>query len=80
MTTAAARPRRDAVFNDAPARNHEIQDLSNLLPIDFADDLSMGISHEAIYQSLFIDGRGSMSGAGSPFPRTSRHCRDMKRC
>ena len=33
---------------------------SNRLPIDFPDDESMRISHEAIYQSLYIEGRGAL--------------------
>lgn len=36
------------------------EQISNRLPIDFPDDLSMRISHEAIYQSLFIEGRGAL--------------------
>ena len=36
------------------------EQISNRLPIDFPDDLSMRISHEAIYQSLFIEGRGGL--------------------
>ena len=36
------------------------EQISNRLPIDFPDDESMRISHEAIYQSLFIEGRGGL--------------------
>ena len=36
------------------------EQISNRLPIDFPDDESMRISHEAIYQSLFIEGRGAL--------------------
>lgn len=36
------------------------QQISNRLPIDFPDDEAMRISHEAIYQSLFIEGRGGL--------------------
>lgn len=36
------------------------EQISHRLPIDFPDDLSMRISHEAIYQSLFIEGRGAL--------------------
>lgn len=36
------------------------EQISNRLPIDFPDDDSMRISHEAIYQSLFIEGRGAL--------------------
>lgn len=37
------------------------QQIANRLPIDFPDDLSMRISHEAIYQALYIQGRGALS-------------------
>ena len=36
------------------------EQISNRLPIDFPDDESMRISHEAIYQSLYIQGRGAL--------------------
>ena len=34
--------------------------ISNRLRIDFPDDESMRISHEAIYQALYIQGRGAL--------------------
>ena len=36
------------------------QQIANRLPIDFPDDESMRISHEAIYQALFIQSRGAL--------------------
>jgi IS30 family transposase len=36
------------------------EQIANRLPIDFPDDESMRISHEAIYQALFIEGRGAL--------------------
>ncbi len=36
------------------------EQISHRLPIDFPDDESMRISHEAIYQSLFIEGRSAL--------------------
>ena len=36
------------------------QQISNRLRLDFPDDESMRISHEAIYQSLYIQGRGAL--------------------
>lgn len=36
------------------------EQISHRLRIDFPDDESMRISHEAIYQSLFIQGRGAL--------------------
>ena len=36
------------------------QQIANRLKVEFPDDESMRISHEAIYQSLYIEGRGAL--------------------
>ena len=36
------------------------EQIANRLPIDFPDDKTMRISHEAIYQALYIQGRGAL--------------------
>jgi IS30 family transposase len=36
------------------------QQIARRLPVDFPDDETMRISHEAIYQSLFVQGRGAL--------------------
>jgi IS30 family transposase len=36
------------------------QQISERLKIEFPDDLSMRISHEAIYQALYVQGRGAL--------------------
>jgi len=36
------------------------EQISNRLRVDFSDDVSMRISHEAIYQALYIQGRGAL--------------------
>lgn len=36
------------------------EQISNRLKIDFPDDESMRISHEALYQALFIEARGAL--------------------
>src|SRR5699024_8780443 len=36
------------------------EQIANRLKVDFPDDESMRISHEAIYQALFIEGRGAL--------------------
>jgi hypothetical protein len=38
-----------------------MEQISNRLRLDFPDDPSMRISHEAIYQALFIEGRGALA-------------------
>jgi IS30 family transposase len=37
------------------------EQISNRLPLDFPEDPTMRISHEAIYQALYIQGRGALS-------------------
>ena len=42
------------------ARSWSPEQISNRLRLDFADDESMRVCHEAIYQSLYIQGRGGL--------------------
>jgi IS30 family transposase len=60
------------------------EQISNRLRLDFPDDESMRVSHEAIYQSLFIQGRGALrrelsaclrTGRASRVPRARAHSR-----
>ena len=36
------------------------QEISRRLPLDYPDDSTMRVSHETIYQSLFVQGRGEL--------------------
>ena len=45
------------------------------LPLDFPDDSSMRISHEAIYQALYIQGRGALKRELVSYLRTGRALR-----
>jgi transposase, IS30 family len=51
------------------------QQISERLKIDFPDDLGMRISHEAIYQSLFVQGRGALKRELVACLRTGRALR-----
>ncbi len=42
------------------AKSWSPEQISNRLRIDFPDDDSMRISHEAIYQALYVQGRGAL--------------------
>ena len=37
-----------------------VEQIARRLPVDFPDDDNMRISHEAIYQALFVQGRGAL--------------------
>lgn len=39
------------------------EQIARRLPVDFPHDESMRISHETIYQALYIQGRGALRGS-----------------
>ncbi|WP_316227230.1 IS30 family transposase [Bradyrhizobium sp. SZCCHNR1047] len=51
------------------------EQIARRLPIDFPDDEAMRISHEAIYQALFVQGRGALKRELSSCLRTGRALR-----
>jgi IS30 family transposase len=51
------------------------EQISRRLRVDFPDDESMQISHEAIYQALYIQGRGALRRELSACLRTGRALR-----
>jgi len=54
------------------------EQISQRLKVDFPDDASMRISHEAIYQSLFIQGRGALKRELVACLRTGRALRQPR--
>jgi IS30 family transposase len=48
------------------------EQIARRLPIDFPDDKTMRISHEAIYQALFVQGRGALRRELAACLRTGR--------
>jgi IS30 family transposase len=51
------------------------EQISNRLRLDFPDDQSMRVSHEAIYQSLYVQGRGALRRELTACLRTGRALR-----
>ena len=54
------------------------EQISHRLEVDFPDDEAMRISHEAIYQSLFIEGRGALKRELVACLRTGRALREPR--
>ena len=57
------------------ARAWSPEQISNRLRVDFPDDESMRISHEAIYQALYVQGRGALRRELTACLRTGRALR-----
>ncbi len=51
------------------------EQIARRLPVDFPDDETMRISHEAIYQALFVQGRGALRRELTACLRTGRPLR-----
>jgi IS30 family transposase len=51
------------------------EQIANRLRVDFPDDVSMRISHEAIYQALYVQGRGALKRELVACLRTGRALR-----
>ena len=59
--------------------NHSPEQISARLVIDFPDDPEMRVSHETIYQSLYIQGRGALNRELTRHLRTGRALRKPHR-
>lgn len=51
------------------------EQIASRLPVDFPDDGSMRISHEAVYQALYVQGRGALRRELTACLRTGRALR-----
>jgi hypothetical protein len=51
------------------------EQIARRLPIDFPDDASMRVSHEAIHQALYVQGRGALRRELTTCLRTGRALR-----
>ena len=57
------------------SRSWSPEQISNRLRVDFPDDESMRVSHEAIYQALYVQGRGALKRELVACLRTGRALR-----
>jgi IS30 family transposase len=57
------------------AKSWSPEQIAHRLPLDFPEDESMRISHEAIYQALYIQGRGALRRELTACLRTGRALR-----
>ncbi len=57
------------------ARAWSPEQIARRLPIDFPDDEGMRVSHEAIYQALYVQGRGALRRELTAYLRTGRALR-----
>jgi IS30 family transposase len=68
-------PEQAASSRPQVARAWSPEQISNRLKVDFPDDESMRISHEAIYQALYIQSRGALKRELVACLRTGRALR-----
>ena len=59
--------------------NHSPEQIANRLMADYPDDPSMWVSHETIYQSLYVQGRGALKRELTRHLRTGRTIRKPHR-
>jgi IS30 family transposase len=64
---------------DRLEHNHSPQQIAKRLPEDFPDDPEMRVSHETIYQSIYVQGRGGLRRELARNLRTGRAIRKPRR-
>jgi IS30 family transposase len=83
---AARRPRpcklqAGRLLDEVTRRLEELwspDEIARRLPLDFPDDPEMRVSHETIYQSLFVQGRGELRRELARCLRSGRACRKKR--
>jgi transposase, IS30 family len=70
---------RDWVADKLERLQWSPEQITRRLPLEFPDDESMRISHEAIYQSLYVQGRGALRRELTVCLRTGRALRKPRR-
>lgn len=74
-----ARPRLERYVAQQLRCKHSPEQISRRLPIAFPDDPEMRVSHETIYQSLYVQGRGALKHELNQCLRTGRALRKPRR-
>jgi IS30 family transposase len=76
VAPSCARVRRPGLRKDRRwTKAWSPEQIARRLPIDFPDDETMRISHESIYQALFVQGRGALGRELAACLRTGRALR-----
>jgi IS30 family transposase len=75
----AADPRLRGAAQDMLERRMSPEQIAGRLPIEYPNDPSMRISHEAIYQALYIHGRGALRRELVACLRTGRALRKPRK-
>jgi IS30 family transposase len=75
----AASDRLRTVVQDQLEKEHSPEQIAARLVIDYPDDPEMRVSHEAIYQALFVQGRGGLRRELHQRLRTGRAVRRTRR-
>ena len=58
---------------------HSPEQIARRLPLDFPDDAEMRVSHETIYQSIYVQGKGNLRRDLHQCLRTGRALRKPRR-
>jgi IS30 family transposase len=72
-------PRLRAEVQDRLQHKHSPEQIAHGLVHDFPDDPEMRVSHETIYQSLYVQGRGALKRELASHLRTGRALRKPRR-
>ena len=75
----AANPRLRAEVQDRLEHKHSPEQIARRLVTDFPHDAEMRVSHETIYQSLYVQGRGALNRELTRHLRTGRALRKPHR-
>jgi transposase, IS30 family len=75
----ATNPRLRAKVQDRLRHKHSPEQIAHKLIKDFPDDAEMRVSHETIYQSLYVQGRGALQRELTSHLRTGRALRRPRR-